>query len=97
MLAGTPAALDDPVSAPAVEVAPDGADFVLRAPIGLADAEHVRVQRRGDDLVVGVAGERRILSLPSALRRCIVDNASVGTGVLTVRFVRDEEVWPRER
>jgi arsenite-transporting ATPase len=97
VLAGTPAALDDPVSAPAVEVAPDGADFVLRAPIGLADAEHVRVQRRGDDLVVGVSGERRILSLPSALRRCIVDNASVGTGVLTVRFVRDEEVWPRER
>jgi len=80
-----------------VEVVAEGEDFVLHAPIGLADAEEVRVQRRGDDLVVHAGPERRILTLPSTLRRCTVGTASVGEGQLTVRFVRNEEVWPRGR
>lgn len=97
VLSGTPAALLDPVDVPTVEVGRDGDDFVLRQPIGLADAEDVRVQRRGDDLILTVADDRRIVTLPSALRRCIVENASVGNAMLTVRFTKDEEVWPRGR
>ena len=97
VLAGTPRALTDPVevAAPRVTGAEDG--FVLEQPIGLADAAAVRVQRRADDLIVSVGGDRRIIALPSALRRCVVENASVGSGMLTVRFVKDEEVWPHGR
>lgn len=97
VLGGTPRALTEDVRPPRVEVVAEGEDFVLHAPIGLADAEEVRVQRRGDDLVVHAGPERRILTLPSTLRRCTVGTASVGEGQLTVRFVRNEEVWPRGR
>lgn len=97
VLSGQPAGLLDPVNAPVPRVHVDGEMLVLRQPIGLADAAQVRVQRRGDDLIVAVAGERRILALPSALRRCLVDTATVGNGMLTVRFTKDEEVWPRGR
>lgn len=97
IIAGEAPRLLDPVRSAVPEVAREGEAFVLRQPVGLADASDVRVHRRGDDLVLTVASERRILTLPSALRRCTVDNASVGHGMLTVRFSTDEEVWPRGR
>jgi arsenite-transporting ATPase len=66
-------------------------------PLPLARSGDVDLARRGDDLVVDVGGVRRVIALPSVLRRCIVKNAGVRSGKLRVRFVRDEEVWPRGR
>jgi arsenite-transporting ATPase len=48
-----------------------------------------------DDLIVGADGIRRRLRLAPVLRRCTVDGAELGGGLLVVRFRPDPEVWPR--
>ena len=40
---------------------------------------------------------RRIVSLPSALRRCSVAGAGLRDGELRVRFAPDPDLWPRTR
>ncbi|NDZ97922.1 ArsA family ATPase, partial [Streptomyces sp. SID10116] len=40
---------------------------------------------------------RRIVTLPSALRRCTVAGAGLREGELRVRFAPDPDLWPRER
>lgn len=84
-----------PVAVSAMEVVSDGLDFILRIPAPEVTSGTIDLTRRGHDLVLDVAGTRRVITLPSVLRRCIVKNASVGAGALRVRFERDEEVWPR--
>jgi arsenite-transporting ATPase len=69
--------------------------FTLVLPLPLAHAADLRLQRRDDELLVAVGEHRRVLTLPAALQRCLVEGASVREGVLRVRFVPDEEVWPR--
>ncbi|WP_162233107.1 ArsA-related P-loop ATPase, partial [Nostocoides japonicum] len=71
--------------------------FSLRLPLPFATSTDVGLRRRDDDLLVDVGPHHRIVTLPSALRRCVVTGASVREGVLTVTFVPDEEVWPRDR
>jgi arsenite-transporting ATPase len=88
--------LDD-VEAPRTRVEPDGARFVLRLPLPLATAGQVSMVRRDDDLVIEVADQRRVVALPSVLRRCVVQDAEVGRGELRVRFERDEELWASGR
>jgi arsenite-transporting ATPase len=88
------AALLAPPSPPdlfAVERGDDG--FVLRLQLPLADRDDLDLGRRGDDLVITVAGRRRVLALPSALRRCQVTGARLHDGVLSVRFVPDPAQW----
>ena len=53
----------------------------------------VDLARRGDDLVLTVGTGRRVLTLPSALRRCRVVGASLRDGLLRVRFEPDPELW----
>jgi arsenite-transporting ATPase len=77
----------------AVEQAGEG--FLLTLPLPLAHAADLALQRRQDELVVTVGEHRRVLTLPAALQRCVVEGASVRDGLLRVRFVPDEEVWPR--
>ncbi|MFC8450172.1 ArsA family ATPase [Kitasatospora sp. NPDC057223] len=60
-----------------------------------ADRADLDLVRRGDELVVGIGAYRRILALPSALRRCTVAGAGLADGVLTVRFAPDPALWPR--
>jgi arsenite-transporting ATPase len=69
--------------------------FTLVLPLPLAHASDLRLQRRDDELLVAVGEHRRVLTLPAALQRCVVVGASVSEGTLRVRFVPDEEVWPR--
>jgi arsenite-transporting ATPase len=69
--------------------------FVLTLPLPLAHASDLGLQRRDDELLVAVGEHRRVLTLPAALQRCVVEGASVRGGLLRVRFVPDEEVWPR--
>ncbi|MFE7564981.1 ArsA family ATPase [Kitasatospora sp. NPDC057500] len=60
-----------------------------------AERADLDLVRRGDELVVGLGAHRRVLALPSALRRCTVAGAGLHEGVLTVRFAPDPALWPR--
>ncbi|GAA4406005.1 ArsA family ATPase [Fodinibacter luteus] len=85
------------VDVPGMRVEADGEDFVLTLPLPLVSAGEVEMARRDDDLVIAVGGQRRVVTLPSVLRRCVVDTAAVGNGELRVRFERDEELWASGR
>jgi arsenite/tail-anchored protein-transporting ATPase len=75
-------------------VQPDGGGYLLTLPLPLVTAAQVDLKRRDDELLVAVADHRRVLSLPSVLRRCVVTGAVVRNATLRVRFVPDEKVWP---
>jgi arsenite-transporting ATPase len=70
-------------------------EFVLSLALPLADRRDVEVVRKGDELVVTVGSHRRVLALPSALRRCVTDGAGLRDGRLRVRFRPDPELWMR--
>lgn len=73
-----------------------GADgFVLSLALPLARLADLDLARSGDELVVTVGGHRRVLVLPSALRRCAVAGAALVAGRLDVRFEPDPELWVR--
>jgi arsenite-transporting ATPase len=78
----------------AVERTADGFSLTVRLPF--VDKGDVELARHGDDLVLTVDGRRRVLGLPSALRRCTVEGAVLRDGRLVVRFVPDPALWPRE-
>jgi len=96
---GSSGALDDLPAAPSVAssvtVERDGSCFVLQVAVPFTDRSGLDLVRSGDDLVLTVSGYRRILPLPSVLRRCTVGAASLRHGVLHVRFVRNPDLWPR--
>jgi arsenite/tail-anchored protein-transporting ATPase len=71
----------------------DDGGFVMRLALPLAERQNLDLGRRGDDLVVTVEGNRRVLALPSALRRCQVDGAALRDGTLSIRFVPDPAQW----
>jgi arsenite-transporting ATPase len=96
--AGAEGATDDllaPVAHRGMTVERHDDGFVLTLPLPLAHASDLGLQRRDDELLVAVGEHRRVLTLPAALQRCVVEGASVRGGLLRVRFVPDEEVWPR--
>ena len=88
----------DPAAAAAVgellTVERDGDHFVLRMPLPLAERAEVDAARVGDDLVVTVAGHRRVLCLPSVLRRCTVRSGDFDGRTLRVRFEPNPQLWP---
>ena len=96
MFAGAPDLRCD-VDVPRMDVSAQGEGFVLTLPLPLVSAGQVAVSRREDDLVLEVGGQRRVVSLPSVLRRCTVREAAVGRGELRVSFERDEELWASGR
>jgi arsenite-transporting ATPase len=73
----------------------DGTEYLLVLPLPLVSAAEVDLKRRGDELLVVVGDHRRVLSLPSVLRRCTVTGASVRDAALRVRFAPDERMWPQ--
>ena len=74
-----------------------GEEFRLSLGLPNVASGDVDLGRRGDELVVTVGPHRRILSLPSALRRCVVSKAHVDHGRLLIDFTPDESVWMRNR
>ncbi|WP_335973989.1 ArsA family ATPase [Streptomyces sp. CA2R106] len=68
--------------------------FLWVLPLPGAQRDGLDLVRRGDELVVDAGGFRRILPLPSALRRCTVQGAALRDGALRVRFTPDPAVWP---
>jgi len=89
---------DDPVAVPApaelVGVERDGEEYVLRVSLPFADRSAVSAARSGDELVLTVGARRRLLTLPSGLRRCTVAGAEFADGTLRVRFRPDPQLWP---
>ena len=75
-----------------VEQRADG--FVLHMALPLAERADVDAVRAGDDLVVSVGPNRRVLTLPSVLRRCTVAGGEFDGRELRVRFRPDPEQWP---
>ena len=75
-------------------VQPEDGGYLLTLPLPLVTAAEVDLKRRDDELLVAVGDQRRVLSLPSVLRRCVVTGATVRNATLRVRFVPDEKVWP---
>ena len=71
-------------TAPLLRVEPVGADYLLRMSLPLAERGTVDVARAGDDLVVSVGPNRRVLTLPSVLRRCEVVSGAFDDGELRV-------------
>ncbi|SOD58764.1 arsenite efflux ATP-binding protein ArsA [Streptomyces zhaozhouensis] len=70
--------------------------LVWRLPLPGAVKHDLDLVRRGDELVVTTGPFRRVLPLPSAPRRCVVDGAAFAHGELAVRFTPDPERWPRD-
>jgi arsenite-transporting ATPase len=70
-----------------------GDEFVLVLDLPLTHASDVDLERRGDELWLQVGGHRRVIALPSALRRCVVVGAAVKGGSLRVRFEPDPALW----
>jgi arsenite-transporting ATPase len=82
----------DPVGAPPgvrpLHVESTGEDAVLSMPLPLADRGEVDLARAGNDLVVTVAGQRRVVTLPEWLVSRPVSAASLRDGRLVVHFGR---------
>lgn len=76
-----------------------GEDGVLvwRIPLPGAIREELDLVRRGDELVVTAGRFRRVVPLPSVLRRCTVDGAALRDGELRIRFAPDPGLWPQDR
>jgi arsenite-transporting ATPase len=69
----------------------DGFELSLALP--LAHLGDLDLARSGEDLVITLAGHRRLLTLPSALQRCDVVGARLADGRLLVRFEPDPSLW----
>jgi arsenite-transporting ATPase len=85
------------VPAQGMTVRAEGRGYLLTLPLPLVTAAQVDLKRRDDELLVAVADHRRVLSLPSILRRCVVTGAVVRNATLRVRFVPDEKLWPVDK
>ncbi|SHI27074.1 ArsA family ATPase [Streptomyces sp. 3214.6] len=86
-----------PVEWPVTDrLAQDGV-LVWHLPLPGAIRDDLDLVRRGDELVVTAGPFRRIVALPSVLRRCTVDGAALRDGELCVRFAPDPDLWPQGR
>jgi arsenite/tail-anchored protein-transporting ATPase len=87
----------DPFAMPAVPAGPrverSGSDYILELQLPFAERGATDLARAGDDLVITVGGRRRVLALPSALRRCTVAGAALNEGVLRITFQPDPAQW----
>jgi arsenite-transporting ATPase len=70
-------------------------EYVMSVALPYADQREIDLARSGDELVLTVTGNRRLITLPSALRRCVVDGAALRDGRLRVRFRPDPDLWMR--
>ncbi|WP_225831161.1 ArsA family ATPase [Streptomyces sp. NK08204] len=83
-----------PVEWPVTDrIAEDGV-LVWNIPLSGAVRDELDLVRRGDELVITAGPFRRIVGLPSALRRCTVAGAALREGVLSIRFAPDPDLWP---
>ncbi|MEV7591510.1 ArsA-related P-loop ATPase [Streptomyces sp. NPDC089922] len=75
-------------------LAADGV-LVWVVPLPGAVKSDLDLVRRGDELLLTAGPHRRIVPLPSVLRRCTVSGAALADGELRIRFTPDPGLWPR--
>ncbi|MGW6275748.1 ArsA family ATPase [Streptomyces sp. NPDC055060] len=92
-----PGPAPEPVRWPVVDALAEDGVLVWHIPLPGAVREELGLIRRGDELVVTAGPLRRMVTLPSALRRCTVEGAGLREGELRVRFAPDPGLWPRAR
>ncbi|MCM2392460.1 ArsA family ATPase [Streptomyces albipurpureus] len=95
LAAGTPG--DDLPSKRVIDQRSEDGTFVWVLSLPGAVKGDVHLVRRGEELVLTVGPFRRIVPLPSLLRRCTVSGAALTDGALRVRFTPDPDLWPRTR
>ena len=81
---------------PALQVEQTPAGYTLRLRVPFVSAAQVSLGRRGDDLLIDVAGQHRVVTLPAALAPLAVCGAGVREGHLVVRFGRDRDNQDRD-
>jgi arsenite-transporting ATPase len=69
-----------------LQVESSGPEAVVSLPLPLADRADVDLARTGDDLVVTVGGQRRVVALPEWLAGRPVTGATLADGRLSVHF-----------
>jgi arsenite-transporting ATPase len=80
---------------PLLEVVRSGdLEYTLRIALPVGDSS-LDLARVGDDLAVTVDGRRRLIALPSLLKRCVVTGAELDDTGLAVRFAPDPDLWMR--
>ncbi|CCH28963.1 ArsA family ATPase [Actinosynnema sp. NPDC047251] len=79
---------------PLVDVVRVDDEYELRLALRVGDSE-LELARVGDDLAVTVDGRRRLIALPSLLRRCVVVGAELDDDGVAVRFRPDPDLWMR--
>ncbi|NUT95282.1 MAG: ArsA family ATPase [Saccharothrix sp.] len=79
---------------PLVDVVRVGDEYELRLAVAVGDSD-LDLVRVGDDLAVTVDGRRKLVALPSLLRRCVVVGAELDDTGLAVRFRPDPDLWMR--
>lgn len=72
-----------------------GPPFVLRVPLPGLSAGEIVLEREGDDLVISAGRHSRSTRLSGMHRRCVITDASMRQGVLTLELEPDEGEWPR--
>jgi arsenite-transporting ATPase len=86
-------------TAPMLEVSGGGkgteAEYLLRIVLPLGDDAALDLARVGDELAVTVDGRRKLVALPSLLRRCVVTGAEMDETGLAVHFRPDPNLWMR--
>ncbi|MCS7476521.1 ArsA family ATPase [Umezawaea endophytica] len=86
-------------AAPLLEVSGGGkgteAEYLLRIVLPLGDDVALDLARVGDELAVTVDGRRKLVALPSLLRRCVVTGAEMDETGLAVSFRPDPNLWMR--
>jgi arsenite-transporting ATPase len=72
-------------------------EFVWIWPLPFAEPSSVAAQTVGDNLILTVGEQRRVLPLPSVLRRCELRAATFEGSVLRLTFIPNPAVWPANR
>lgn len=82
-----------PVEWPVADRIADDGVLVWHIPLPGAIRDELDLVRRGDELLIAAGPFRRIVALPSALRRCTVAGAGLRDGELRIRFAPDPGLW----
>ncbi|WP_030348439.1 ArsA family ATPase [Streptomyces sp. NRRL S-1022] len=83
-----------PVGWPVTDRLAEDGVLVWHLPLPGAIRDDLDLVRRGDELLITAGPFRRIVPLPSALRRCTVAGAALRDGELRIRFAPDPDLWP---
>ncbi len=98
---GAQTTADDPAASPSPgspvddHTEPGGPPFALRLPLPGLTADEIVLEREGDDLLVSAGRHTRATRLSPLHRRCVVTDARMRSGVLTIALEPDAGQWPR--